>query len=323
MEELKLSIVIPVYNSQDCLALLNTEMVKALSNFGPYELILVNDNSKDKSWEKIKEICAVNKNAIGISLRKNTGQNCAIMAGLNAAKGSFIVIMDDDLQHQPGDIHTLYGECVKGNYDVCFASYFLKKQKIWKNFGSWLNGKLSEKLLNKPKGLYLSPFKIMKKEVATEILKFKGADPYIDAMILKVTSNIGQLEVKHHERVAGKSNFSFKKSLSIFISHATYSVYPLRVLTITGFSSAFISFLVGLAYLAEYLYSQQRVEGWISVILLLIFFGGLMLMSVGLIGEYIARIFLSVNTSSHYFIAETISGKQLQEQQTQQQKAIH
>ncbi len=305
MKRVEISIVIPVYNSASCLDALYAEIVRVLGTLD-WELVLVNDNSKDRSWEIIRNICKTDVRVCGVSLRKNAGQNCAIMAGLKMAAGRFVVIMDDDLQHQPTDILKLYREMQERPCDVCYASYE-KKQKAWKNLGSWLNGKLSEKLLGKPPHLYLSPFKMMKWEIVLELLEFKGADPYVDAMILKTTSAIRQIQVEHHERIGGKSNFNFSKSLSIFISHATYSVSPLRMLTIIGFSSSLIAFLTGAAFLMEYLFSERRVEGWMSVILLIIFFGGLTIMSIGLIGEYIARIFLSVNSGKQYYIAELVN----------------
>jgi glycosyltransferase involved in cell wall biosynthesis len=303
---MKISIVIPVYNSEECLLPLHAEVVKAFRDFDSYELILVNDKSPDNSWNKIVELCGMNPHVKGISLRKNFGQDNAILAGLRAAKGEFVVIMDDDLQHHPADIFKLYEKCKEG-FDVCYAFFSDKQQKQWKNMGSWANGKLSEKLLNKPKEIYLSPFKIIRKEVVEELLQFKSSYSYIDATLLTLTSNITQVEVLHYERLHGKGNYSFIKSCWVFVNHMTnYSIYPLRLLTISGFSIAMISFLAAAAYLVQYFFSDKRVEGWISLVLLIIFFGGLILMSIGLIGEYIGRIFLSVNNKAQYSIEKII-----------------
>jgi glycosyltransferase involved in cell wall biosynthesis len=303
---MKISIVIPVYNSRDCLLPLHDAVQKAFENFSSYELILVNDKSTDDSWNKIVEISALNPHVKGIGLRKNFGQDNAILAGLRASKGEFVVIMDDDLQHDPSDIFKLYDKCLEG-FDVCYARFPDKKQKQWKNMGSWANGKLSEKLLDKPREIYLSPFKIIKREVVLEILEFKSSYSYIDATLLTLTSNITQVEVTHHERIHGKGNYNFLKSLFVFVNHMTnYSIYPLRLLTMAGFSTALISFVVAAIYLVQYVFSDKRVEGWISLILLIIFFGGLILMSIGLIGEYIGRIFLSVNNKAQYSIEKII-----------------
>lgn len=305
----KISIVVPVYNSEDCLFALNTAFEKAMQAFEDYELILVNDKSTDGSWKIIKQICSLNKKAIGINLRKNFGQDSALLAGLRNCSGAWVVIMDDDLQHSPSDIVTLYTACKEG-HDVCYARFTGKKQRIWKNLGSWLNGKLSEKLLNKPHDIYLSPFKIIKKEVVDEVVKFPGPFPYIDATILGITSNLTQVEIMHYPRFKGKGNYDFLRSALVFVKHATnYSIYPLRVVSVVGFCSALLSFLLGAFYVIQYFTSRNRVEGWITLVILLLFFGGMILMSLGLIGEYVGRSFLSINGKAQYIVEETVQIK--------------
>lgn len=307
METIKLSIVIPVYKSEECLLELNNQVEKAMTAFPSYELILVNDRSPDKSWEKIVEVCQKNKNAVGIALRKNSGQDNALMAGLKLAKGEYIVIMDDDLQHSPNDIFKLYNECAKG-YDICYALFPRKKQKLWKNMGSWLNGKLSEKLLSKPKDIYLSPFKIFKKEVAKEMIEYTGPYPYIDALLLTITHNISQIAIEHHTRFKGSGNFSLFRSISVFLKHATgYSVYPLRLAIYSGFVSSLIAFIFGAYFLIDYIINGTKVEGWISTILLILLFGGTILISLGIIGEYVGRIFLTINKKPQYTIEKVTS----------------
>jgi undecaprenyl-phosphate 4-deoxy-4-formamido-L-arabinose transferase len=309
MSNVRISIVVPVYNSEECVIPFFNEVKKALTGFDDYELILVNDKSKDTSWQKITEVCNLSNKVTGISLRKNSGQDAALLAGLRLAKGEYVVIMDDDLQHSPHDILKLYNECSKG-YDVCYALFSEKKQKGWKNIGSWLNGKLSEKLLNKPKEIYLSPFKIIKHEVVQEIIKFPGSYPYIDATLLTITSNLTQVEVEHHPRFEGKSNYSLLRSVVVFINHATnYSIYPLRIVTMLGFIAAIISFIMGVGYLIQYFYDGHRVEGWLTIVVLLTFFGGVILLCIGLIGEYIGRIFMSINQKPQYVIDKIIDNR--------------
>ena len=312
MNPIKISVVVPVYNSSDCITALNNAIQSAFAGFNDYELILVNDKSTDNSWEKIQEACALNDKITAISFRKNFGQDAALMAGLRISKGEYVVIMDDDLQHSPADILKLYEECRKG-YDVCFALFPDKRQSDWKNMGSWLNGKISEKLLNKPKEIYLSPFKIIKREVVSEIIKYSGPYPYIDATLLTITSNVTQIEIEHHDRFKGKSNYTFFRSLLVFIKHVTnYSIYPLRLVTITGFIAAIVSFILGILYLVQYLFGyDHKVEGWITIVILLIFFGGLILMCLGLIGEYVGRIFLSVNSKPQYTIDKIINTQKI------------
>ncbi|HWY38838.1 MAG TPA: glycosyltransferase family 2 protein [Bacteroidia bacterium] len=311
MEAIKISVVIPVYNSEECLLRLIQELTEALVVFNEYEIILVNDKSKDKSWEKIVQVCSTNNFVTGVNFRKNFGQDNAIMAGLQIARGEYIVIMDDDLQHSPSDIIKLYSKCREG-FDICYGSFKKKKQKAWKNIGSWVNGKLSEKLLQKPANIYLSPFKVITKGIADEVLKYSGPFPYIDATLLTITSNITQTEVDHHPRHKGKGNFDLVKSTLVFIKHATnYSIYPLRMVSVLGFVIALLSFILGILYLVEYFFNSQRIEGWITIVILVIFFGGMILMSLGLIGEYIGRIFLSINKKPQFTIEQIIGNKKI------------
>lgn len=310
MAPIKISIVVPVYNSENCLLPLFKEIEKELLEFNDYEVLFINDKSSDSSWKKIEEICSLNDKVIGINLRKNFGQDNAILAGLRKACGEFVVIMDDDLQHPPSGIIPLYNACREG-YDVCYASFPNKKQKFWKNLGSWINGKFSEKILNKPPAIYLSPFKIIRKSVVDEIGKFSGPFPYIDATVLTITSKLTQIEITHHLRYDGKSNYNFFRSILVFIKHITnYSIFPLRVISLIGFFSAFISFILGFVFLFEYFINDHRVEGWITIVIFIIFFGGMILLSLGLIGEYIGRIFLSVNSKPQYSIDMVIEKKQ-------------
>lgn len=306
MEAIEISIVIPVYNSENCLEQLNYEISKALDVVN-YELVLVNDRSKDKSWEKIVALSKINPRIKGISLKKNSGQDNAIMAGLSQANGEYIVIMDDDLQHAPSDIQKLYSKCKEG-FDICYSYFSEKQQSAWKNAGSKLNSYLAEVFLRKPKNLYLSPFKVLHRSLVKEITNYRGPFPYIDGIILSVTSNIAQVKLNHHKRHNGVGNYNIFKSVSVFLKHLTgYSLYPLRLATISGIASASFSFLLGVVFVIDYLTNDAHVEGWITLVLLLAFFNGLILMCLGLIGEYIGRIYLTVNAKPSYTIDQIIT----------------
>ena len=306
MQGVEISIVVPVFNSEQILDQLNDEVALALSDEN-YELILVNDKSKDGSWEKIIALSEKDRRIKGVSLKKNSGQDNAIMAGLSKSIGRYVVIMDDDLQHSPSDIMKLYQKCREG-FDVCYSFFPQKKQSRWKNAGSAFNSYLAEVFLKKPKGLYLSPFKIMHSSVVKGIVNYRGPFPYIDGIILSITSNIGLVELKHHKRKAGRGNYNFVRSVSVFLKHITgYSLYPLRLATIIGILSAGLSFFLGIYFVIDYLTNQAHVEGWITLVLLIVFFNGLILMCVGLIGEYIGRIYLTVTAKPQYIIDKLIS----------------
>lgn len=299
------SIIIPVYRSEDCLAELCKRINDSLAGY-QYQLILINDASPDNSWNMITSLSQVYHQIVGISLRRNSGQDNAIMAGLRYAKSDYVVIMDDDLQHAPEDILTLYEECKKG-FDVCYASFPKKQQKRWKNIGSTINGIVSEKTLSKPAEIYLSPFKIFTAELVPELLNYTGPYPYIDALLLSVTANITQVPVAHHQRFKGKGNFNLKRSIAVFLKHTTgYSIYPLRLVLYTGFASIVFSFLLIIFFIIDFFRTGEKVEGWITTVLIILFFGGITLVSLGLIGEYVGRIFMTINRKPQYTINRII-----------------
>jgi glycosyltransferase involved in cell wall biosynthesis len=307
MEVIEISVVVPVYNSEGCLEELVNQLHAALQNLN-YEVILVNDLSTDNSWKKIVSLAQAHDAVNGISLKKNSGQDNAIMAGLSQTRGSYVVIMDDDLQHSPYDIKVLHNKCKEG-YDICYA-VFKKRQSVWKNLGSDLNGFLSWVFLKKPKNLYLSPFKMIRQDFLKEILTYQGPFPYLDGIVLSLTSNIGQVETIHHDRYRGKGNYGLYKSMSVFLKHVTgYSLYPLRLVTFTGFLASTLAIIIAAYYVLDYFTNSTHVEGWLTLVLLLVFFNGLILMCLGFIGEYIGRIYLTVSSKRPYVIDQLIKAK--------------
>lgn len=301
----EISVVIPVYKSEKCIPELTKQISDALKDFD-WELILVNDCSPDNSWTEIKKVAAENNNITGINLRKNGGQDLAILAGLNHAKGKWIVIMDDDLQHSPYDIPKLYAQAQKG-FDVVYADFKQKKQKLWKNLGSWLNGKVSEITLGKPKGIYLSPFKIISGSVVKEMCKLNNLFPYIDGLIFQVTKNITQINIEHHKREYGKSNFTLLKSMQVFFRMMFgFSTFPLNFATYIGFFSSTMGFLLAIYFLVKFLLGLEPLTGWTSLIMVILILGGLILLALGIIGKYIGQMYLTINNSPKYIVKETV-----------------
>lgn len=248
IKPLDLSIVIPVYNSRDCLPNLVRQINSVLAQMScSYEIIMVNDSSRDNSWNVIQQLASNDTHIRGFSLRKNFGQDSALMAGLNNMRGRYAVIMDDDLQHDPSFIPALLDEIEKG-YDVVYGKYTQKKQAIWKNVGSWINGKAATALLKKPNHVYLSPYKIIASSVVKEICKYEGAYPYIDGLLFRVTDRFSQVNIEHHKRFAGKGNFTLIKSVLLFSNLATnFSVLPLRLATFCGLFTSACGIILALA----------------------------------------------------------------------------
>lgn len=299
---MEISVVIPVYNSESILVSLCEQLSTALQDCD-YEVILVNDCSRDSSWSVIESICEKVDQFKGICLSKNFGQDNAIMAGLHFAKGSYVVIMDDDLQHSPFDIVELLRE-VENGCDVCYADYSKsKRQSWWKNIGSVLNSRQAEFLIGKPRNIYLSPFKIINKIVVNSALSYKGPYPYVDGLIFQATTSIRQISVKHHNRNYGAGNYSLIKSLSVFFKHATgFSVIPLRIATLCGLITAIIGMVLALLFIVQYFLDDKPIDGWTSIVVLILFMGGIILISLGFIGEYLGRMYLSINEKPQFVV---------------------
>jgi undecaprenyl-phosphate 4-deoxy-4-formamido-L-arabinose transferase len=307
-----LSIVIPVYGSQDCLHPLIQAIAQALVPTGRnYEVILVNDCSPDQSWKVIRALCQDHPNVIGIDLRRNFGQDNAILTGLRFARGRFIAIMDDDLQHHPSDLPDLLNKIEEG-YDVVYADFRVKRQKVWKNLGSWFNGKFAEWVIKKPREIYLSPYKMIDKEVADMICRYDGPNPYVDGLLFQVTSRITQLPVEHHLRFAGKSNYTFWGSVRVWTRMAfSFSVQPLRLVSWFGFIFAFLGLLLALVVIGYRLLFPEdfpaTAVGWASLMVALLLVGGIQMMFFGILGEYAGQTYLRVNNKPQAALREIVN----------------
>ena len=305
MRQIEISIVIPVYNSSGNLKELSFQIDNCLKPFN-YELIFINDASSDNSWDIITDITITNPSVIGINLRKNCGQDNSILAGLRQSIGEIVIVMDDDLQHSPADIVKLFSAC-KAGFDVCYANFKTKKQSFLKNMGSSFNGFLARMLMSKPKNIYLSPFKAIRREIADEIVKYESPYTYIDGIILDITSNLTQVEVEHFPRKSGKSNYTLKKSASVLFRLFTgFSIVPLRIATYLGIVFTLLGVVLVVKYLYDYFIVEDYIEGWTTLVILIIFFGGLVLTTLGLIGEYLGRTFLSINKKPQYTIKKIV-----------------
>jgi len=309
-DNLKLSIVIPVYNSESILPRLVKEIQSEMKYEGlddKFELILVNDNSPDDSWEKICEQAELYLFVKGISLRRNFGQHNATMAGLNHCSGDVVVIMDDDLQHPPDAI----GEIVKAvnqGYDVCYTRYLNRQHALWKKFGSDFNDWVATKLLGKPRGLYLSSFKAIKRSVVNEIIKYDGPYAYVDGLILDVTRSITSVDIEHQARIEGEGNYNLSNSLSLWLKMATsFSVTPLRFATYAGFSIALLSLLMIVVVLIQKIINPELQAGWASVIATILFIGGVQTLCIGMIGEYLGRAYLRLNGKLQFSVGKSVN----------------
>ena len=305
-----ISIVIPVFNSEQIVEKLMDEISSTLLEEGcSFETIFINDCSHDNSIQSLNAIFLKHQNISIIDLRKNSGQDNAIMAGLKHVSGKYIVVMDDDLQHHPKYIPMLL-RAMNDEVDVCYVNFFTKKQKMFKNLGSSFVDLCANFLLKKPKNIYLSPYKIFNSQVAKEVVKYEGPYPYIDGLIFRVTKRITQIDREHSERLNGEGNYTLGKSIKVWAALATnFSILPLRISTFLGFFTAVIGFLLGVFYILSYLLDNQTPSGWSTLTVLILVFGGIQLIALGVIGEYLGRLFLLNNNEPQFVIKKIRSNR--------------
>nr|WP_286207930.1 glycosyltransferase family 2 protein [Clostridium caldaquaticum] len=306
------SIVIPMYNSGDWIQELTSKITDVLKITNKkFEIILVNDCSPDlTTWDKIVETCKVNKNVKGINLMRNTGQYRATIAGLDRAMGKYVVTMDDDFQHKPEELIKLINAIEKDNkYDCVFGIYGERKDSFIRKIGSKAFNKLNEKIYKRPKGIKISSFRIMKRDIAKALVMYKTTKPQVGPLILKITNKVGNVIVEHQERIYGKSGYKLSKLISeTIMSIINVSTLPLDIMSWLGFLSSFFSAVVGVIYLILYLLGRAKVPGFTTLILSTTFFSGSILFSIGILGKYIGRIINELTGLPNYIIKEEIDG---------------
>jgi len=313
---LELSIVVPVYRSENILAELVEQVgraVGALGFAGRFELLLVNDASPDGSWKVIAGLAKRYDYVRGICLQKNFGQHSATMAGLNHARGKIVIVMDDDLQHPPAAIGDLMC-AIKDGADVCYTRYRRRQHALWKILGSRFNDWIAGMLLDKPRGLYLSSFKAMRRGVVQQVIKYDGPFTYLDGLILDVTRSIAVIDIDHQPRYQGAGNYDLWRSVALWLRMVTnFSVFPLRLATFVGFSLTILSFLVVAVVVINKLAHPEVEAGWTSTIAVILFVGGVQTFCIGMLGEYLGRAYLKINGKPQYVVrAVTWSGEGLE-----------
>ncbi len=299
----KLSIAIPVFNSQKTIEQLVDSIILGITNFD-LEIILVNDGSKDNSEKKCVSLFYKYPQTIKFySLSKNFGEHNAVMAALNHASGDYTIIIDDDFQNHVSEIIKLADFAFSNNFDVIYSKYSKKQHNFFRNLGGKFNNLVASWLLSKPKKLYLNSFKAINKFIVDEIIKYNLPYPYIDGLILRTTTNIGQIEVKHFTRKTGKSQYTLIKLISLWLNMLTnFSVKPLRFATLLGFFFSIISFMLAIAGVLMKLYDPTVPLGYASLLVSISFLGGIQLIAIGMVGEYVGRTFLSINKSPQFVI---------------------
>lgn len=307
----KISFVIPCYRSEKTIESVVNEIretMNLLSGYS-YEIILVNDSSPDHVWETIEQLSAADDRIIGINLAKNFGQHAALMAGYHYAQGDIVVSLDDDGQTPAIEAPKLIAKIEEG-YDVVYAAYKRNMESAFRRFGSRVNSKMAEYMIGKPKNIAIQSYFAAKRFIIDEIIKYENAYPYIFGLVFRTTKNITNVEVDHRSREIGTSGYTLGKLLGLWMNGFTaFSVKPLRIATGLGIVCSILGFFMGMFFLIQKLLVPSVPIGFSSLICAIAFFGGLNLLMLGLVGEYIGRIYICLNRSPQYVIKEICAGK--------------
>lgn len=308
---MKLSFVIPCFCSENTISFVVDEIITTVRNLKDYdyEIVLVDDHSPDQVWLVIEKLAKKNQRIKGFSFAKNFGQHAALLAGYSKCTGDYIVSLDDDGQVPIEMLSRLLNELEKG-YDVVYAYYEEMKRGIIRKFGTMMSNKLSESIFESPKGLKGSSFYIARKFVIDEIIKYKNPYPYLGGLVLRTTHNISCVPVKHRERLQGKSGYSLKKLFSLWVNgYTAFSVKPLEIGIYLGMLFSISGLVYAVLIIIRKLFGENLLAGWSSVFSIVLIMGGLILIMLGLIGEYVGRIYICINESPQYVIKKSIEIK--------------
>lgn len=305
---MKLSFVIPCYRSENTIGTVVQEIRDTVATRPgiDYEIVLVNDCSPDNVWQVIKQLATEDSRIKGICLAKNFGQHSALMAGYGQTTGDYVISLDDDGQTPANECFKLVDKLEEG-FDVVYACHVKSTQKIYRRFGSFINRKMAESIIGQPKNLHASSFFIARKFVIDQIIQYQNSFPYIGGLIFRTTKKIGSVEIQHRKRILGESNYTLISLLSLWINGFTaFSVKPLRIATYIGILSALSGLGFGVYIIIRKIMMPDILIGYTSMMSVVLFIGGMIMLLLGLIGEYIGRIYISINQAPQYVIREKV-----------------
>lgn len=304
----KVSFVIPCYRSEHTLPHVVKEIREKMQELTQYEydIFLVNDASPDNTMGTIRDLCDKYDNIKGIGFARNFGQHAALMAGLRHSDGDYVVCLDDDGQTPADEVDKLLGRLEEG-FDAVYASYEHKQHSTFRNMGSKVNELMTRMMLDKPADLYISSYFAVKRFVVEDMIRYENSYPYVIGLVLRATKNITNVAVCHREREEGSSGYTLKKLLGLWFNGFTaFSVKPLRIATTLGVGCAGMGFLYGIYTIIKRLVNPNVPMGFSALMAAVVFFGGMIMIMLGLIGEYVGRIYISMNNSPQYVIREKI-----------------
>ncbi len=300
-----LSVCVPVYNAEATIEELVRAVRRDLAGI-ELEIVLVNDGSRDRSEEVCSRLARELDGLKFISLRRNFSEHNAVMCALNHCSGDYAAIIDDDFQNPPSEIPKLLAEATNG-WDVVYSKYRKKKHNLFRNLGSRFNDRVATWLLGKPRDLYLSSFKLIKRDVIDEIVKYKGPYPYVDGLILRVTNSIGSAYVEHNPRKVGRSNYTLGRLVGLWLNmFVNFSIKPLRLVTFAGMLLSTACVVLAVVFLVQKLVTPGEPLGWASTIVSVLFIGGVQMVFLGLVGEYLGKLYLDVNGTPQWVVKKKV-----------------
>ena len=310
MSDKKISFVIPCYKSAGTIKKVTDEIISVMREDQTFEIILVCDGSPDDTFQVIRKLCREDVRITGVEFSKNFGQHAAVMAGLKIADGDIIICLDDDGQTPANQCQRLIDK-LEEDYDAVYASYTYKHKSFFRNFGTLMNDKMACSMLGKPKNLEVTSYFAIKRFVASEMLRYENAYPYLIGLVLRTTKNIANVPVDHRNRELGASGYTFSKLIGLWLNGFTsFSVKPLRIATAGGGIFAGFGFLYGIWTVIKKIFIHPDIPvGWSAMMSFMLFIGGMLMLMLGLIGEYIGRLYISINAAPQYVIREVVSGK--------------
>lgn len=301
-----ISVVVPCYNSEHTIGELVKLTLNEIQKLPEYQLefVLVNDYSKDNTWETLCSLSEQYPFVKALNLARNFGQHNAIMAGLNYAEGDLIVGMDDDMQTHPSQLPILLNKMKEG-YDLVYGQYPYRKNSFLKNLSSKFNAVTSRILLGRPKTIVSSNYWVINRMVRDEVIKYQTFNPYVDAIFYRVTHRIANVPIEHFKREYGTSNYTFRKLVKLWLAYFNFSMIPLRISSYLGIIFSCAGFLGAMAVLINQLISPSSQLGWASLMCAMCLFFGFVLLVLGIIGEYLGKIIMSINNTPQYIIRES------------------
>lgn len=302
----KLSFVIPCYHSEKTIGNIISRIISVVTQDGRfgYEIICVNDGSADGTYAVLRELAADPQIRV-IDLSRNFGQHSALMAGFHFVTGDTVVCLDDDGQNPPEEMFKLIDKLDEG-YDLVSARYAKDERGMIRRVGSRVSFAMAHYLVSMPKDIELNSYYVMRRFVVDEITKYDNPYPFVHGLALRVTRNIANVEIRHEERLSGISGYGFRDLFRLWLNGFTaFSAKPLRLAAVTGVAFASTGIIFAAVIVVKKLLGDIAAIGYSSMMAALLFFCGVILLFLGLMGEYIGRIYICINNAPQYAIRET------------------